>query len=107
MNIMLVSVTERTREIGVLKAIGARQRDIQRQFLVESVAICLVGATFGLAVGIGGIHVSSLFTHLPVVIPAEALVVAFGFSTATGIFFGWYPALRASRLDPIDALRHE
>jgi len=108
MNIMLVSVAERTREIGILKAIGAKRRDILRQFLIESVTICLVGGTLGVALGAALVLAGDQFLpQMPMEIATDAILVAFGFASATGIFFGWYPARQAAALNPIDALRHE
>jgi len=114
MNIMLVSVTERTREIGIRMAVGARGRDILRQFLVEAVLLSSIGGMVGLALGIGAsagittiINVFSAGSEWPVVISFKAAVIAMLFSASVGVFFGYYPARRASRLDPIDALRYE
>jgi putative ABC transport system permease protein len=107
MNIMLVSVTERTREIGIRMAIGARQRDILRQFLIEAVAICLVGGFIGVLLAIVGAWAVAVFSGLLVEISMSSIALAFGFSAAIGIFFGWYPAAKASRLRPVDALRIE
>ncbi len=109
MNIMLVSVTERTREIGVRKAVGARRQDILVQFLIEAVTLSLVGGALGLAGGYGlGAIASSLIPNFPpAYVPLWAVGLAFGFSALVGILFGTYPASKASRLDPIDALRYE
>lgn len=107
MNIMLVSVTERTREIGVRLAIGARQRDIMIQFLVEAVTLCLLGGVIGLAIGIGGVYFIAASGNLPVMISFNLVAIAIGISAAVGIFFGFYPARRAAKLNPIDALRFE
>jgi putative ABC transport system permease protein len=107
MNIMLVSVTERTREIGLRMAIGARGRDVLLQFLVEAVVISLFGGLIGIAMGFGLSALVKNFMQWPTVIPANAIVMAFGFSGATGVFFGFYPARKAARLDPIEALRFE
>jgi putative ABC transport system permease protein len=107
MNIMLVSVTERTREIGLRMAVGARARDVLRQFLLEAVILALAGGAAGLALGYGGSEVISNWLQWPTRISSGAVVLAFGFASAIGLFFGYYPARRAARLDPIDALRHE
>jgi putative ABC transport system permease protein len=107
MNIMLVSVTERTREIGIRMAIGARQADVRFQFLVEAVALCMLGGLAGTAVGLGAVYVLSRALGWSMLLPPAALVLALGTSFFTGIFFGFWPAQRASRLDPIVALRHE
>ena len=114
MNIMLVSVTERTREIGIRMAVGARGRDILRQFLVEAVVLSSVGGVVGLALGVGAsagitqlLNVLTSGTKWPVVISLKAAVIAMLFAGAVGVFFGYYPAQRASKLDPIDALRYE
>ena len=114
MNIMLVSVTERTREIGIRMAVGARGKDILRQFLVEAVVLSTLGGMIGLALGISGsiglislINAVSPGTDWPVVVSVTAAIIAIVFSAGVGIFFGYYPALKASRLDPIDALRYE
>ena len=107
MNIMLVSVTERTREIGIRRAIGARRRDIMMQFLAESAFLSLAGGALGVALGIGAATAVTQLARWPTMIQPAAVALAFGFSTAIGIFFGYYPALRASALDPVEALRYE
>jgi putative ABC transport system permease protein len=107
MNIMLVSVTERTREVGLRMAVGARRRDIRRQFLIEAMVLALVGGNIGIMIGVGtSLFVASL-TGWPLVIAPEVIAVAFAFSAGVGVFFGWYPATKAARLDPIEALRYE
>ena len=107
MNIMLVSVTERTREIGVRMAVGARQRDILSQFLIEAVMLSLAGGAVGIVLGAGGAVLTSQFAGWTAVISPAAVFLAFGFSAAVGVFFGYYPARKASRMDPIEALRYE
>ncbi len=107
MNIMLVSVTERTREIGIRMAVGAHARDILLQFLLESIALSSVGGVIGIAVGIVTAKILSAVAHWPTLISVGSIAVAFLFSAAVGIFFGFYPARKASRLDPITALRYE
>ena len=107
MNIMLVSVTERTREIGIRMAIGARGRDILLQFLTEAVTLSLLGGALGIVLGFFAAHFISSKTGWPTLISPMSVVIAFVFSAAVGIFFGFYPARKASRLDPIDALRYE
>jgi putative ABC transport system permease protein len=107
MNIMLVSVTERTREIGLRMAVGARARDILTQFLVEAVTLSLIGGIIGIALGVGGSNAISYLAEWRTVLAPESVVIAFGFAAAIGIFFGFYPARKASRLDPIEALRYE
>jgi putative ABC transport system permease protein len=107
MNIMLVSVTERTREIGLRMALGARRRDVLTQFVVEAITLALLGGLIGVALGVGGSYLIATSGEWPVLIEAQAIGMAVGFSAAVGIFFGFYPARKASRLDPIDALRHE
>ncbi|MDA5109100.1 ABC transporter permease [Brevibacillus thermoruber] len=107
MNIMLVSVTERTREIGIRKALGARRRDILVQFLIESVIVCLIGGLIGVLLGLGTAALISYFAKLPPLMSWHSVFIAFAFSSAIGIFFGLYPANKAAKLDPIDALRYE
>jgi len=107
MNIMLVSVTERTREIGIRMAVGAHGSDILTQFLIESVVLSLTGGLLGIAIGILTAKTLSHFNHWPTVISPSVSMIAFLFSGAVGVFFGYYPALKAARLDPIDALRFE
>jgi len=107
MNIMLVSVTERTREIGLRMAVGARGRDVLSQFLVEAVSLSLIGGLIGIGLGLTGAYGISYFAEWNLLIQPEAILVAFGFAGAVGIFFGFYPARKASRLDPIEALRYE
>ena len=107
MNIMLVSVTERTREIGIRMAIGARERDILLQFLLEAIIISVVGCFIGLLLGIGSALLTSELTGTMVIISGESVLVAFGVAATVGIFFGFYPAKKAARLDPIEALRYQ
>ena len=107
MNIMLVSVTERTREIGLRMAIGARGRDVLMQFLVEAVVLSLVGGSIGIALGLGFSKGVTAWMTWPTKVSAEAVAVAFLFAAVTGVFFGFYPARKAAALDPIDALRFE
>ena len=107
MNIMLVSVTERTREIGLRMAVGAKGRDVLFQFLVEAVVLSLVGGLFGVALGFGLSEAVTRFLQWPTAVPANAVALAVGFAATTGIFFGFYPARKAARLDPIESLRFE
>ncbi|MCD1258781.1 ABC transporter permease [Paenibacillus athensensis] len=107
MNIMLVTVTERTREIGIRKAIGATPGAIMGQFLIEAVVLCGIGGTIGMVVGIAGAYIFSLCTKWPFIISWWTVAAAFGFSAAIGMFFGLYPANKASRLLPIESLRYE
>ena len=107
MNIMLVSVTERTREIGIRMAIGAHRRDIMRQFLIEAVTLSALGGLIGIALGSSAAKLLTALAQWPTLISPDAVLIAFVFSAVVGIFFGFYPARKASRLDPIDALRYE
>ncbi len=107
MNIMLVSVTERTREIGIRMALGARTRDVLAQFLIEAVALSCTGGVIGIAAGVAAAKIVTQVKNWPTLTSPEAMVIAFLFSVVVGIFFGFYPARKASRLDPIDALRYE
>jgi putative ABC transport system permease protein len=107
MNIMLVSVTERTREIGIRMAIGARERDILLQFLLEAIIISVVGCFIGLLLGIGGALLVNWLTGTMVIISGSSVLVAFGVAATVGIFFGFYPAKKAAKLDPIEALRYQ
>jgi len=108
MNIMLVSVTERTREIGLRMAVGGRGKDILTQFLIESVTLSLIGGVIGVVLGLfGSVAIASIGEGWPTVIKWESVILAFGFAAAVGIFFGFYPARKAARLDPIEALRYE
>ncbi|PYI74445.1 MAG: multidrug ABC transporter substrate-binding protein, partial [Verrucomicrobia bacterium] len=107
MNIMLVSVTERTREIGVRLAVGAHGQDILTQFLIEAVALSSIGGIIGIIFGLGTSKILSLYESWPTLVSLTSIVVAFLFSAAVGVFFGFYPARKASTLDPIEALRYE
>lgn len=107
MNIMLVSVVERTKEIGIRKALGATPRTIQGQFLIESITLTLIGGLLGIVIGIGVSYVVAIFAGWELSISYTAVAVALGFSMLIGVFFGWYPARKASRLDPIQALSYE
>ena len=107
MNIMLVSVTERTREIGTRMAVGAHGRDILTQFLIEAISLSSVGGIIGIIVGVVGAKVISMMKQWPSLISPSSIVLAFLVSAAVGIFFGFYPARKAARLDPIEALRYE
>ena len=107
MNIMLVSVTERTREIGVRMAVGAHGTDILTQFLIEAVTLSSVGGLIGIICGIGASRILSTYAHWPTLISISSIAIAFLFSAAVGVFFGFYPARKAAALDPIEALRYE
>ncbi len=107
MNIMLVSVSERTREIGIRMAIGAKRRDILLQFLIESVTLSSVGGIVGIALGLTGYYLIIFFLKWPFIISPLSIVVSFLFAFAVGIFFGYYPARKAAELKPIEALRYE
>jgi len=107
MNIMLVSVTERTREIGIRIAVGAKGRDILLQFLIESLVLSLVGGTLGIGIGIAGTLILAAFTQWPVLYSIKAILLAFFFAGSVGVFFGFYPARKASLLNPIEALHYE
>jgi putative ABC transport system permease protein len=107
MNIMLVSVTERTREIGIRLAIGARGRDVRLQFLVEAIVLSLLGGGIGIALGFAVAEGLNRFLGWPTAVSPDSVAMAFGFAAAIGVFFGFYPAQKAARLDPIDALRYE
>ena len=107
MNIMLVSVTERIREIGIRMALGARPNDILWQFLVEAVVLSLAGGALGIGLGFAVAQIAAKFSSWPPVVSGSSVALAFGFSLAVGVFFGLYPAFKASRMDPIQALRNE
>lgn len=107
MNIMLVSVTERTREIGIRIAVGAKRKDILLQFLIESLVLSLMGGVLGIALGIGGTYVLSSITEWPTLLSIRAILLSFLFAGSVGVFFGFYPARKASLLNPIEALRYE
>ena len=107
MNIMLASVTERTREIGIRRAIGAKRRQIITQFLIETTVLSTIGGLFGIAIGVSMPWIISYKFGMPTVVTPDSLILSFGISMAVGLFFGIYPAVRAANLDPINALRHE
>jgi ABC-type antimicrobial peptide transport system permease subunit len=107
MNITLLSVTERTKEIGLRRAVGARSRDVMRQFLLEAVTISLAGGAVGVIVGVVASVLIARTLQWATVVSPLSVVLAFGVAAAVGVFFGWYPARRAAQLDPIVALRRE
>jgi putative ABC transport system permease protein len=107
MNIMLVSVTERTREIGLRMAVGAKGRDILLQFLIEAVTLSLIGGVIGIVFGLGGSYMIAMIGESPAIVQPFSIFLAFGFAAVVGVFFGFYPARKAARLDPIEALRYE
>ncbi|NOU71098.1 FtsX-like permease family protein [Paenibacillus sp. LMG 31458] len=107
MNIMLVSVTERTREIGTRKAIGATPGLILQQFMMEAIILCFLGGVVGISIGVLGSFAFSLITKWQFILSGWTIVIAFGFSTAVGLFFGWYPAKKAANMQPIESLRYE
>jgi putative ABC transport system permease protein len=107
MNIMLVSVTERTREIGIRMAIGARKKDILTQFLLEAIMISIAGCLIGLVLGIGGALLVNALIDMVIVISGSSVLVAFTVAAGVGVFFGFYPAKKAAALDPIEALRYQ
>ena len=107
MNVLLVSVTQRTREIGIRMAVGAKRRHILMQFLVEAITLSLMGGSLGVCFGIVTAHIATVVAGWPTVISGDAVVIALFFSLGVGLFFGLYPASKAARLNPIDALRYE
>ena len=107
MNIMLATVTERTREIGIRRALGAKRRHITTQFLVETVVLSTAGGILGVMLGVMGAHFVTRFADWETIVSAWSVVVSFGLSVLVGIFFGMYPAISAAKLDPIEALRYE
>ena len=107
MNVMLATVTERTREIGIRRALGAKRRDIVAQFLVETVVLSVGGGLFGVALGLAIPQIVQWYTDMPTLVTLQAPILAFTISAGIGVLFGIYPAWRASHMDPVDALRHE
>jgi putative ABC transport system permease protein len=107
MNIMLVSVTERIREIGIRMSVGAKERDILLQFLTEAIVLSVLGGILGILIGIGTSRLITHFTQMKTMVSLGSIFLAFIFAGSVGIFFGFYPARKASKLDPIEALRYE
>ena len=107
MNIMLVSVTERTREIGIRRAVGAKKRNIMTQFIMEAIVLCEVGGVIGVALGILGGNVAAIFLKVPPVVPVDWIIFGLLICSIVGIIFGTYPAFKAANLDPIESLRYE
>ena len=107
MNIMLATVLERTREIGVRRAVGATQQDIMQQFLIEAIVICLIGCAVGVILGLLLANVISYYADWPTVVSFFSIILAVGVSTGVGVVFGFFPARKAARLDVIDSLRYE
>ena len=107
MNIMYVSVTERTREIGLRMSVGARSIDILSQFLIEAILISVTGGIIGVIIGVGASFIVKYVAHWPIFIQSWSVMLSFVVCTVTGIFFGWYPAKKAAALDPIEAIRYE
>jgi putative ABC transport system permease protein len=107
MNIMLVSVTERTREIGIRRAIGAKKRTIMAQFIMEAIVLCELGGIAGVILGVAGGDIFAHFVDLPQVVPVDWIIIGLGICSLVGIIFGTYPAYKAANLDPIESLRYE
>ena len=107
MNIMYVSVTERTREIGLRMSVGARGIDILNQFLIEAILLSVTGGLIGVLLGVGASYAVNLVAHWPIYIQPWSIIMSFAVCTFTGVFFGWYPAKKAAQLDPIEAIRYE
>lgn len=107
MNIMLVSVTERTREIGIRRAVGAKRRNILTQFIMEAVVICEVGGLIGVILGVAGGNLGAYMMKLPPIFPLDWALIALGICSLVGILFGTYPAIKAANLDPVESLRYE
>ena len=107
MNVMVVSVVQRTREIGIRRAVGARRGDIMLQFLIEALALCAAGGVIGIVAGLGACWAGATFVGWPIAITADSLALASGCAMTVGLFFGLYPAIRAARLSPLNALRYD